>query len=267
MEETAKKTVLITGGSGGIGFEFAQLFARDGYRILLVAHPLDDLEGVRSCLLAADPDLDVSIRHQDLAQHGAAELLYQFTKENNIQVDVLVNCAGFGTYGFVDDIEIDKELSMLQLHVGTLYHITRLYVRDMIERDNGRVINMSSISAFQPNPYFATYGASKSFVLNFSRALNFELREKGSKVRVMAVCPTAVKNTGFQDAAGMGKTKTFDSWMCITPEIVALDAYRAMGCGKDLVVPGRFMGLARSLICRLPMIWLMKISRSQLREK
>lgn len=267
MKRTAKKTVLITGGSGGIGFEFAQLFARDGYQLLLVAHPLDELENARSRLLAEYPDSEISIRAQDLAQHCAAEGLYNFTKENSIQVDVLVNCAGFGTYGFTDDIELDRELSMLQLHVGTLYHINRLYVRDMIERDAGHIINMSSISAFQPNPYFATYGASKSFVLNFSRALNYELREKGSKVHIMAVCPTAVKDTNFQSAAGMSKTKTFDSWMCVTPDVVARDAYRAMGYKKDLVVPGRFMGLARSIACRLPSKWLMRMSRDQLREK
>ncbi len=267
MKRTAKKTVLITGGSSGIGFEFAQLFARDGYRLILVAHPLDELEDAMSRLLAEYPDSDVSIKAQDLAQHGAAEKLYNFTAENDIQVDVLVNCAGFGSYGFIDDIETDRELSMLQLHVGTLYHINRLYIRDMICRDDGCIINMSSITAFQPNPYFATYGASKSFVLNFSRALNFELREKGSKVHVMAVCPTAVKDTNFQDAAGMSNTRSFDSWMCVTPDVVAHDTYRAIGSGKDLIVPGRLMGIARSIVCRLPSKWLMRISRSQLREK
>ncbi|WP_406659800.1 SDR family oxidoreductase [Methanolobus sp. ZRKC3] len=266
MNLAGKRTALITGGSSGIGLEFARLFARDGYRLLLVANPLKELEDAKNNLLDTYPESEVLIKAQDLAQHGAAESLYDFTKENDIQIDVLVNCAGFGTYGFVDTIDVDRELSMLQLHVGTLYHINRLYVRDMMDRDCGQIINMSSISAFQPNPYFATYGASKSFVLNFSRALNFELCEKGSKVRVMAVCPTAVKGTGFQDAAGMGKTKTFDSWMCVTPDVVARDAYRAMERGKDLVVPGRFLGIGRSLVCRLPTNWLMRISRYQLRE-
>src|SRR6056297_1875683 len=171
MTGRTKRTVLITGGSSGIGLEFAKLFARDNYSILLVAHPRDDLEATKAQLLESYPGSDISVRSQDLAQQDAAELLYGFTRENNILVDVLVNCAGFGTYGFVDHIELDRELSMLQLHVGTLYHINRLYVRDMIERDVGHIINMSSISAFQPNPYFATYGATKSFILNFSRAL------------------------------------------------------------------------------------------------
>lgn len=260
------KTVLITGGAGGIGKELAGCFARDGYDIILVDRFLKELEKAKDSLSSVNPAIRIMLMEQDLSLPEAADRVYEFTRDQGVQVNVLVNCAGFGTYGFLHDIDRDRELDMLQLHVLTLYKLTRIYLKEMIGRNEGQIINFSSISAFQPNPFFATYGASKSFVLQFSRALNFELREKKLNVKVMAVCPTAVKGTGFQASAGMERTKTFDSWMAVTAETVACDTYGAMGSGRDVVIPGRGFGLLHCLIRRLPTKWLMRISRSQLKE-
>lgn len=264
--KSGRKTVLITGGSGGIGMELGKLFAAADYQLVVVSMPGENLEPVRDVLQSVNPFINIFLLEKDLSRPGAATEVHDFTRSHDITVDVLVNCAGFGTYGHVNEIDIEKELSMLQLHVGTLYHLTRLYLREMIERDEGQVINMSSISAFQPNPHFATYGASKSFVLNFSRALNYELRERGSKVRVMAVCPTAVKGTGFQAAARMERARAFNSWMATTPAVVARDTFRAMQRGKDVVIPGKGLGLGQALVSLLPASWQMRIARSQLRE-
>ncbi|MDW7733677.1 MAG: SDR family NAD(P)-dependent oxidoreductase [Methanolobus sp.] len=260
------KTVLITGGAGGIGKELAGYFARDGYDIILVDRALKDLEKAKKSLSSVNPDIRIMLMVQDLTLPEAADSVYEFTRNHGFRVNVLVNCAGFGTYGFLHDIDRDRELDMLQLHILTLYKMTRIYLKEMIGRNEGQIINFSSISAFQPNPCFATYGASKSFVLQFSRALNFELKEKKLNVKVMAVCPTAVKGTGFQASAGMERTRTFSSWMAVTAETVARDTYGAMGSGKDVVIPGRGFGLLHCLICRLPTQWLMRISRSQLKE-
>lgn len=259
-----KRTALITGGSSGIGLELAKLFAKDGYRLILVAKPREELKIAKEILLEIEPQLQIVLRTQDLAVQGSAKQVYEFTKKQDIPVDVLVNCAGFGTYGFVNDIDMKRELEMLQLHVGSLYHLTRLYLQDMIKRDEGHVINMSSITAFQPNPNMATYGASKSFILQFSRALNYELDERGSRVNVLAVCPTAVRGTGFQKIARMEQTNTFNSWIATTPDIVARDTYRAMQHEQEIVVPGKGLRLLQSLIGRLPTSWLMRISRTQL---
>ena len=267
MDEAKKRTVLITGGSSGIGLELAKLFAHDEYQLVLVAKPRGELERAKIALQAINPKTQILLKQQDLAQPGAAQEVYEFTQKNDLMVNVLVNCAGFATYGFVNEIDINKELDMLQLNVSTLYQLTRLYLSDMIERDEGKIINMSSISAFQPSPTFATYGASKSFILQFSRALNYELHEQDSKVHVLAVCPTAVKGTGFQSAARMEKTNSFDSWMATTADVVARDTYKAMEQGKDMVIPGRRLGWAHIITNRLPTSWLMKISRAQLKEK
>lgn len=261
-----RRTALITGGSGGIGLELGKLFAAADYQLVLVSMPGDDLKLARDMLHSVNPFINIFVLEKDLSRSGAATEVYEFTCKHGLTVDVLVNCAGFGTYGHVNEIDIEKELAMLQLHVSTLYHLTRLYLQEMIRRDEGQVINMSSISAFQPNPHFATYGASKSFVLNFSRALNYELRERGSKVRVLAVCPTAVRDTGFQAAARMERTRAFRSWIATTPDVVARDTYRAMQRGKDVVIPGRGLGLGQALVSLLPASWRMRISRSQLRE-
>lgn len=264
--DSCKKSVLITGGAGGIARELAGIFASEGHDIILVDWDIRELENARDSISTANPDINIMLMQQDLCHSQAADYVYEFTKKSGLQINVLVNCAGFGTHGFVNDIDHDRELDMLQLHVLTLYRLTRLYLKDMVERNEGQIINFSSISAFQPNPFFATYGASKSFVLQFSRALNFELREKKRNVKILAVCPTAVKGTGFQSSAGMERTRTFNSWMAVTAGEVARDTYRAMQSGKDLVIPGMGLGLLHSLISRLPAGLLMRISRSQLRE-
>ncbi|WP_406657644.1 SDR family NAD(P)-dependent oxidoreductase [Methanolobus sp. ZRKC2] len=261
-----KETVLITGGAGGIGMELAKLFASDDYDIVLVDRDLKGLEDSKKALNSVFPEIGIKLVEQNLSLPDSADQVYEFTQANGLDISVLVNCAGFGTYGFVGDIDQEREIDMLQLHVLTLYRMTRLYLKDMIGCNKGQIVNISSISAFQPNPYFATYGASKSFVLNFSRALNFELKERQSNVKVLSVCPTAVKGTGFQVSAGMERARTFGSWMAVTAEVVARDTYTAIQRGKDVVIPGRGFGLLYSLICHLPTKWLMRISRSQLKE-
>ncbi|WMW23038.1 SDR family oxidoreductase [Methanolobus mangrovi] len=263
---SVKRTALITGGAGGIGQELAKLFARDSYNLVLVDRNEEDLESAKNKLHAVNPDIRILLLEQDLTSQDAAKKVYEFTQKHDLQINVLVNCAGFGTYGFVNDIDDDRELDMLQLHVINLYRMTRLYLKDMVERNEGQIINMSSISAFQPNPYFATYGASKSFVLQFSRALNYELKEKGLNVKVLAVCPTAVKDTGFKAFAGMEHTRAFRSWMVVNASIVARDTYLAMECDRDLVIPGRGFGLLQRITSRLPVSLLMRISRSELKE-
>lgn len=261
-----RKTVLITGGAGGIGYEFAKLFAEDGYDLVLVDRIKERMKQIKDTLQVFNLNMRILLLEQDLTESGAASRIYEFTCSHSLKIDILINCAGFGTYGFISDIDEKKELDMLQLHVIALYSMTRLYLKDMAERNEGTIINMSSISAFQPSPFFATYGASKSFVLNFSRALNYELKEKRLNVRILTICPTAVKDTGFKSAAGMENTRVFRSWMAVNAEVVARDTYMAMKCDQDLVIPGRGFGLMHRIVSRLPVNWLMRISRAELRD-
>ncbi len=267
MHQPDKKTALITGGSGGIGLALAKLFLSDNYRLVLVASPEDELLRAKAVLREFDPDVEVFLLAKDLTDSRAALDVYEFTVENDLQIDVLVNCAGFGTYGFVDEIDIGREMDMLKLHICTFYYLTRLYLNEMIRRDQGQIINLSSITAFQPNPFMATYGATKSFILQFSRAIRFELKERGSQVQVLAVCPTAVKDTGFQSNACMENTGTFSCWLSTNADTVARDTYNAMKRGQEVVIPGKRFSILHSLVGLLPTCLLMKISRAHLKEK
>jgi short-subunit dehydrogenase len=261
-----RKTVLITGGAGGIGKELAKLFARDGYDLLLVDRAIEELKQAKDTLQVINLNMRVWMLAQNLTEPDAVRKVSEFTRKHCLHIDVLVNCAGFGSYGFVNEVDEEKELDMLQLHIITLYKLTRFYLKEMVKRNEGRIINISSISAFQPSPFFATYGASKGFVLNFSRALNYELKEKGLNVKVLAVCPTAVKDTGFKRAAKMEHTKAFSSWMSVNADVVARDTYNALGSDRDVVIPGRGLGLLHRVVSFLPVKWLMRISRCELKE-
>ncbi|MCB9082521.1 MAG: SDR family NAD(P)-dependent oxidoreductase [Lewinellaceae bacterium] len=259
---------IITGGSSGIGLTLAKELAAQGYALLLVAKPPAELDQAVALLREQFPDLVLATLAIDLSLPNSAQDVYDYARENGwTEVSLLINCAGFGTFGFIDEVDMDREAAMIQLHILTLYTLTRLFLHEMIQRDRGYIVNLSSISAFQPNPQLATYGATKAFVLQFSRAIDVELRDRGSQVRVMAVCPTPVRQTGFQNTAGMAQTNTFDNWMVVTPDVVARAIIQGMERGRNLVIPGRGFGLIHKLSKRLPDAWVIRLSKMYLQHR
>lgn len=260
------KNVLITGGSGGIGLELAKKFGQAGYNLILVSKPLDELQAAQQTLKSLFPNLEVSIFQKDLTEPNAAKDVFQMTQTHNWTIDVLVNNAGFGTYGFMNDIDLEREVNMIELNILAVYKLTRLYLKEMVQRDEGKILNVSSISAFQPNPLLTTYGATKSFVMNFSRGLNYELKQKGSKVRVTTVCPTPVR-TGFQKGANMENSKLFDSWMRVSAERVAKDGFDALMRDQEMIVPKKRFHWLNKLTRRLPTSLIMRISANELKSK
>ncbi|MEM1323754.1 MAG: SDR family oxidoreductase [Bacteroidota bacterium] len=262
----SQPTALITGGSSGIGFELAKLFAQDHFQLLIVAKFAEELEATAAYFTKHFPDTPLHCLQQDLCLSDAAPAVHQHTQQLGLQIDVLVNNAGFGTYGFINDIDPQREQDMIALNIQAVYALTRIYLQEMVARDEGRILNISSISAFQPNPFLTTYGATKAFVHSFSRATNFELKSQGSKVRITTVCPPPVR-TGFQKAAGMECSKLFDSWMTVPAGRVARDAYRAMQQGRDMIVPGGWLHYLNMLSRRLPTRWLMHFASFNLKEK
>jgi len=228
-----RKTALITGASFGIGTEFARIFAREGYNLVLVARSADKLRqlaselekahGTRSLILAAD-----------LSEPGASAYVLDQTTRADIQVDVLVNNAGFGQYGLFAVNDLEECLRQIQLNVTTLTHLTRLYLPAMIERKNGGVLNVASTAAFQPGPLMAVYFATKAYVLHLSEALTNEL--DGTGVTVTCLCPGAT-TTEFHkraNATGMRLLKMGS----MDANTVAEDGYRAFVAGKPLVISG-----------------------------
>ncbi|MCF6364711.1 MAG: SDR family oxidoreductase [Bacteroidales bacterium] len=192
------KTVLITGASSGIGKETAYVFAENKYNLVLAARRKENLEVIKK-EIEEKQNVKVDIFDIDLSKTDSAEQLYNQVKAANIPVDVLINNAGFGINGFFKDIDISKEESMLILNIITLTKLTKLFVKDMVKNKNGHIINIASTAAFQGVPKFATYAASKAYVLHFSEAIANEL--KNDNVKVTVINPGATKSE-FADTAG-----------------------------------------------------------------
>jgi short-subunit dehydrogenase len=196
----AGKTVLVTGGSMGIGAAFARELSRRGAKLVLVARSRDKLEQ-----LAAELGPGNHAIAQDLTERGAARRVFNVVTEANLEIDVLINNAGFGTFGPFTEVPLDVQVQEIDLNIGALVELTHLFL-PMIERRQGGVILVASTAAFQPVPFMAVYAASKAFVLSFGEALWAEYRPSG--VRVLALCPGATDTPFFEragEAAAVGK--------------------------------------------------------------
>jgi short-subunit dehydrogenase len=233
MLNAHSKTALITGASFGIGMEFARIFAREGYNLVLVARTADRLRQLAS-ELEKNRSTRSLILAVDLTEPGAAAYVLDQTTRADIQVDVLVNNAGFGQYGPFADSDLEECLRQIQLNVTTLTHLTRLYLPAMIERQTGRILNVASTAAFQPGPLMAVYFATKAYVLHFSEALANELR--GSGITVTCLCPGATATEFHKRAKATGMNLL--RFGAMDARTVAEDGYRAMLAGKPVVISG-----------------------------
>jgi short-subunit dehydrogenase len=233
MLNAQNKTALITGASFGIGMEFARVFAREGYNLVLVARTADRLRQLASELEKTHSTRSL-ILAVDLTEPGAPAYVLDQTTRADIQVDVLVNNAGFGQYGLFADSDLEECLRQIQLNVTTLTHLTRLYLPAMMERQSGGILNVASTAAFQPGPLMAVYFATKAYVLHFSEALANELRSSG--ITVTCLCPgaTATEFHKRAKATGMRLLK----FGAMDARTVAEDGYRAMMAGKPMVISG-----------------------------
>jgi uncharacterized protein len=231
--DTKSQTVLITGASSGIGYELAKLFARDHYNLVLIARSGERLTQVATEL----SQLGVSIKTLalDLAAPPAPKFLFDQLQRENIRVDILINNAGFGTFGEFAAMTEVEILGQIQLNVTTLTQITRLFLAPMLSRRQGKIMNVASTAAFQPGPLMAVYYATKAYVLSFSEALANELR--GSGVAVTCFCPGAT-NTGFAKRAGNEGSRLFKQIGAMNAGTVARDGYRGLMKGKTLVISG-----------------------------
>ncbi|MEO0897202.1 MAG: SDR family NAD(P)-dependent oxidoreductase [Bacteroidota bacterium] len=260
------KTALITGGSSGLGYALSEKFAEEGYRILWVSKPQDELERGRNYLTTSFPKVELHMLSLDLVPDDAPAQLMKWVEENGWEVDVLVNNAGFGSYGFLLDTVHQVEVAMMKLHMISLYSLTRLFLDKMEKRGHGLIINISSNSSFQPVPKFATYASSKAFVLRFGRAISEELRMKKSKVRLLTVCPAALNDTAFQKRADMEKVKTFQGLATTSKYEVVKDVWKAIERNKSFVISGWKMRFLNRLSWILPYGVQMALVRREVEE-
>lgn len=197
--------------------------------------------------LAAAHGVEVAVVVADLAEHGAAERLWAAATAGGREIDLLVNNAGFGLYGRFDELSAARQAEMVHLNCVAPLELAHHALREMRARGSGGVINVASTAAFQPIPYFATYAASKAFLLALSEALWDEARADG--VRVLALCPGATP-TEFQQVAGTRRPAQTPG--ILAPREVALAALRALERGRSYVVPGAANALSARLVRLLP---------------
>lgn len=246
--ENRNKYALITGATSGFGYELAKLFAKDGYSLVLVARTEDRLQEVTD-ELKLQYDVEVTPVAKDLFVPAAAKEVYDKTKEMGITINVLVNDAGQGEYGKFWEYDIDRDIDLIQLNITSVVSLTKFYLKDMVARNEGKILQVASLLSKYPTPLMAVYGASKTFVLSFTEALNNELKD--TEVTVTALMPGAA-DTDFFHKAGSENTVTYKETGLSNPEDVAKDGYEALMKGERRIISAglknKMFGVASNLM-------------------
>jgi short-subunit dehydrogenase len=229
-----RRTALVTGASSGIGLDLAKRFAAEGFDVVLVARSQGKLEEVRAGI-EGEHKVRAHVVAGDLAQPRAAETLVAELERRGLEIDALVNNAGYALYGAFAETDLADELAMIQVNVVALTHLTKLLVRKMVARRSGYILNLASTAAFQPGPLMSVYYATKAYVLSFSEALANEL--DGTGVTVTALCPGPTR-TGFQARAQMEESKLVRGKEIMSAEEVARAGFEGLMKGKTVVIPG-----------------------------
>jgi uncharacterized protein len=246
---------LITGASGGIGLELARVFAAEGYDLALVARSGDKLAALAAELERAHR-ISVKSVVKDLAREPSSQELFDELQREGLAIDVLVNNAGFGSYGHFAELGLASQLEMIRLNMLSLTALTHLFLGPMLARGRGKIMNVASTAAFQPGPLMAVYYASKAYVLSFSEALANEL--SGTGVTVSALCPGPTRSD-FQGRAGIAGSRLVRSMM--DSRTVAEQGYRGLLSGEAVVITGVMNKLMALLTRFLPRKALTQIVR------
>lgn len=226
------KTCLITGGAAGLGYEFAKLAAADGYDLILIDIDSEKLNEAKEAIEKSS-NQNITIISRDLCKQNVAHEIYEEIKEKNIEI--LINNAGFGVFGEFSKTDWQREENMMNLHMITSTHLTKLVIKDMLRLNKGKILNVSSLAAFQPGPLMAIYYASKSFLLSFTEAIAREIR--GSGVSISVLCPGPTK-TNFQSTVSENTSKNKIAVNMAGVETVASYGYKAFNKGKIVIIPG-----------------------------
>ena len=236
---------LITGASSGIGRDMARYLSKLGYDLVIVARSKEALENLKNEL-----NTNVEVIAMDLCDKENCYKLYEQAKD----IDILINNAGFGVFGHFVETDLDKEVSLIQTNIIAVHILTKLYLKDMVKKNKGHILNVASIAGFMPGPLMATYYASKNYVVSLTRAINKELKKSKSNIKMSLLCPGPV-NTNFNNVANVRfKVKGLSS------EYVAKYAINKMLKGKLIIVPGLLIKIARVLAKIFPTTMVEEVS-------
>lgn len=233
MENINNNYALITGATSGIGFELAKLFAKDKYDLIIVARDQDELENAASEL--KKEGIKVITIRKDFFLSGAPFEVYDEIKSMGVEVKVLVNDAGQGVYGKFIETDLQRELNIIQLNIGATVVLTKLFLKDMVTRNAGKILNVASIAGKVPGPYQAVYHGTKAFVHSFNEAIRSEIAN--TAITITSLLPGAT-DTDFFRKADMLESKMVEDGHLGDPAEVAKDGYDALMSGKDMVISG-----------------------------
>lgn len=214
---------LVTGASSGIGRDIARELSKKGYDLVIVARNKERLEELKQELKT-----NVEVISLDLSKKENCMKLHEEVKD----IDILINNAGFGDFGKFVDTDIEKEIQMIELNITSVHLLTKLYLKDMVKENKGRILNVASIAGFMPGPLMATYYATKNYIVKLSEAIREELKKQKSDVKISILCPGPVK-TNFNNVANV----KFELHS-LTSEYVAKYAVKEMLKNKFYIIPG-----------------------------
>ena len=229
---------LVTGASSGIGRDMARALAHSGYDLIITARNKEKMQDLKE-ELEKKVNINVDIMPRDLSKVEECESLYNEVKSKYETIDILINNAGFGLCGEFTETDLDIELSMIDTNIKAMHILTKLFLKDMVEKDSGKILNVASIAGFMPGPLMATYYASKSYVVRLTQSIQEELRRKKSKVRISLLCPGPV-NTNFNNVANVRFAMNgFSS------QYIANYTIKKLNQNKLILVPGFKIKMAR----------------------
>ena len=243
---------LITGASSGMGRDMAKILSQNGYDLILVARDEKKLEEVKKQLKS-----ETKIVVMDISKEENCKKLY----EENKDIDILINNAGFGDCGHFEETSLDKDIQMIHTNIIAYHILTKLYLKEMIKKDSGKILNVASIAGFMPGPLMTTYYSTKNYVVRFSESIREELRRKKSKVQISILCPGPV-DTNFNKVADVEF-----ALKGLSSEYVAKYAINKFFKGKFYIVPGWKIKLARIGAKLAPASFVAKISYNMQKRK
>lgn len=232
--ENNEKYALVTGGSSGIGKELARLFAKDSYNLVLVARDKQELETTAQ-ELKTEYGINIHTISKDLSKREGPFEVYDEVTSLGLHIEALVNNAGQGAYGEFKDLDINRELDMIQLNIGGYISMTSCFLPAMLEKGQGKILNIGSIAGEAPGPFQSVYHGTKAFVNTWSAAIQNELKDKG--ITVTALLPGAT-DTDFFNKADMNESKIVQETKLADPAKVAKDGYEALMSGDDKIISG-----------------------------
>tara|TARA_X000000368_G_scaffold74703_1_gene55132 strand:- start:909 stop:1670 length:762 start_codon:yes stop_codon:yes gene_type:complete len=244
------KTSVVTGGASGIGLELVKLLIKDNYKVFVVDNSKENLKKLEKSL---NPKHFVAIE-EDMSSLSSPKKIYRKLKDENIEV--LINNAGFGDYGKFHKTDWEKEEKMINLHVVNTTHLTKLFLKDMVKKNSGKIMNVSSIAAFQPGPLMSLYYATKAYILHFTEAIANEVKD--NNICISVLCPGQTK-TNFQKNVSSKQNKIMFNASC--PVKVAKYGYRALKANDTISIPGNFNKFLVFLNRLLPRSIVIKIVR------